>query len=70
MHKYTVAVGSRQLAPVMVKLNSRMGQDLLCMAKQKEIVCGKWTNWVQIPVLLLTSYICLFNISVSPFPLQ
>lgn len=32
MHKYTVAVGSRQLAPVMVKLNSRMGQDLLCMA--------------------------------------
>lgn len=31
MHKYTVAVGSRQLAPVMVKLNSRMGQDLLCM---------------------------------------
>lgn len=31
MHRYTVAIGGRQLAPVMAGLSSRMGQDLLRM---------------------------------------
>lgn len=32
MHRYTVAIGDRQLAPVMAGLCSRMGHDILCMA--------------------------------------